>query len=259
MSLYEYSNSVNDFQSLIGSVPENVQDMKDKIKGELFLSLGVPGGYMMAKKFGAAGLKSLKGRFSGDAADQGAQEGAGEPAVDEGAVEGAPGEVMNPTFEAGIGAEADEYAIDFTQATPFETTGSGLALPDVWGGTGLAIRGQVFTEAGEQFGEAQGRNIAQAYQQAQGATAEGTEAATAETATAATAGETATAAATGAVEGVLAAGGELTEETTATLGPEVGAIVGVGTLVAAGVMGIIDMFKHHHENEVVANLPQLGV
>ena len=212
MSLYEYSNSVNDFQSLIGSVPENVQDMKDKIKGELFLSLGVPGGYMMAKKFGAAGLKSLKGRFSGDAADEGAQEGAGEAAVDEGAVEGA-------------GAEADvgQYVIP-----------EGLMGPT----------------AQQQMMD---------FDPEEGMLAQGTEVATAETATAVEAGETATAAATGAVEGVLAAGGELTEETTATLGPEVGAIVGVGTLVAAGVMGIIDMFKHHHEKEVVANLPQLGV
>jgi hypothetical protein len=58
---------------------------------------------------------------------------------------------------------------------------------------------------------------------------------------------------------VLAAGGELTEETTATLGPEIGAIVGVSTLVGAAIAGVIEMFKHHHENEVVANLPQLGV
>ena len=39
MSLYEYSNSVSDFQNLISSVPENTADMKDKMKGELFLSL----------------------------------------------------------------------------------------------------------------------------------------------------------------------------------------------------------------------------
>ena len=58
---------------------------------------------------------------------------------------------------------------------------------------------------------------------------------------------------------ILEEGGEIAAEATATVGPEVGAVIDVATVVASAVMGVIDLFKHHHEKHIIANLPQLGV
>ena len=65
MSLYEFSNSVNDFSNLVSTQEVSPSDLKDKTAGELFLSLGVPGGYLLAKKFASGAIKSVKARMSG--------------------------------------------------------------------------------------------------------------------------------------------------------------------------------------------------
>ena len=201
MSLYEYSNSVSDFQSLISSVPENTSDMKDKMKGELFLSLGVPTGYMAAKAYVGTAVKNIRAKFAGGEEAEAGAEGAE-------AEEAAPGVIP----EGFMGPTAQQQMLDFDPEEGMLGAGTG---------------GEVA----------------------------GTEAAAATKATGAAAG---TGDAVGAVA-VLAEGGEITEEATALGGPEVGAVVGVGVLVASAVIGIIDLFKHHADAHIIANLPQLGV
>ena len=76
MSLYEYSNSLKHFSGLVSSGGEGISaaDLKDKTKGELFLSLGVPGGMMLAKKFGSRAIKSVRARMSGQAEEEAQEE-----------------------------------------------------------------------------------------------------------------------------------------------------------------------------------------
>ena len=185
MSLYEFSNSVNNFSGLVsGSEGISAADLKDKTSGELFLSLGVPAGYTVAKKFGSRAIKSIRARMRGEAEEE-------EAPVEEDAIE---------MQEFGVRPGAQQQMMDADE----EDVGLGV---------------------------------------------EGTEAATTEGV--AEAGVEAGA--------ILEEGGEIAAEASVALGPEAGLAIGAATLVASAVMGVIDLFKHHHEQHIVANLPQIGV
>ena len=60
-------------------------------------------------------------------------------------------------------------------------------------------------------------------------------------------------------EGVAATGETLTEDAAATGNVEVAAAIGVTTLVATGVMDIVDAFKHPSRVINMENLQQIGI
>ena len=147
MSLYEYSNSVSDFQSLIGSVPENTADLKDKMKGELFLSLGVPAGYMAAKAYVGTAVKNIRAKFAGGEEAEAGAEGAD-------AEEAAPGVIP----EGLMGPTAQQQMLDFDPEEGMLGTGTGgevtaAAATEATGaaaGAGDAVTaGAVLAEGGE--------------------------------------------------------------------------------------------------------------
>ena len=229
MSVYDYTNALENYQA-IQDTTSSMAGAKDKLTGELLLSLGVPASYTVGKiavKKGAD-LRKLIPKTKRVERDEGEE------------VEETPEDVAQNEFQAADLPEAPEEMelTDFNAIPQVEHAFQNPLYNQDAEGQGIqenAIEGEEGADAGEGGAEA-----GEAGAEAGEAGAEAAEAGAEIGADVATTEEVGL--------GLDAAGA-----------PEVGVVVAVIGGIVAGIEGLKDLFEHHHTPRIVNNLPQMGI